>query len=361
MVSITLSIISALVQNLITRNKLVILSEGADWVIKGICEDLVLGVNHLHPGVARLSYLPTGIRNSLLHFGSINPLVKDGRIRAFHPSNKTVLTWYHILPDDERIPLIPEIGKRMDVVHTACTRTRRMLLEHGIPKEKLILIPESVDRKVFYPATADKRQKIRTELGLPGDRWIIGSFQKDGVGWGDGMEPKLIKGPDVFCDAVIAIAKNIPVHVLLTGPARGYVKKRLDDAGISYTHHFLKDPRDIAPYYRALDLYVVASREEGGPKAILESFASGVPLISMRVGMAEDVIRHRENGFLVDVGDVSAMVLAAEELFAKSDLRVECQRHGLETAERYDTPAIIGEYVDLVYRPLMPELFHPKA
>ena len=41
------------------------------------------------------------------------------------------------------------------------------------------------------------------------------------------MNPKLIKGPDVFCDVIERLAKDLPVHVLLSGPSRGYVKARL--------------------------------------------------------------------------------------------------------------------------------------
>ena len=40
--------------------------------------------------------------------------------------------------------------------------------------------------------------RARTRLGLPGSAFVVGSFQKDGVGWGEGLEPKLIKGPDVL-------------------------------------------------------------------------------------------------------------------------------------------------------------------
>lgn len=357
MPSISLPIISALAQNLITRNKLVLLSESADWVIKDICEDLARGVNGLYPGRARLSYLPVGIRNSILHFGSINPLVKDGRIRSFHHSNKTVLTWYHILPGDERISLIPEIGSRMDIVHTACTRTKNALIAHGVPPQKLRLIPESVDCRIFYPVEAAEKKQIRHELGLPAGRFVVGSFQKDGVGWGEGMEPKLIKGPDVFCDAVVALAKDVPVHALLTGPARGYVKKRLADAGVPFTHHILKHPREVARYYRALDLYIVASREEGGPKAILESLASGVPLVTTRVGMAEDVVRDGANGFLADVEDTADIAQKAKNIFSSADIRSSLGQEGIADALKYDTPVIIKRYIDEIYRPLAPQIF----
>ena len=37
-------------------------------------------------------------------------------------------------------------------------------------------------------------KKIKHNLGIPEDYLVIGSFQKDGEGWGEGLKPKLIKG-----------------------------------------------------------------------------------------------------------------------------------------------------------------------
>ena len=71
-------------------------------------------------------------------------------------------------------------------------------------------------------------------------RWtafVVGSFQKDGVGWGEGLEPKLIKGPDVLVAALEQVHAEAPgLVVLLTGPARGYVRQELDRLGIPYRH-----------------------------------------------------------------------------------------------------------------------------
>ena len=41
-------------------------------------------------------------------------------------------------------------------------------------------------------------KKDKHNLGIPEDYTVIGSFQKDGKGWGEGLKPKLIKGPDIL-------------------------------------------------------------------------------------------------------------------------------------------------------------------
>jgi glycosyltransferase involved in cell wall biosynthesis len=60
--------------------------------------------------------------------------------------------------------------------------------------------------------------------------------------------------------------------------------------------------------YEAIDLCLVASREEGGPRAVLESMAIGVPLVTTRVGQAVDLVRHGSNGWMVEVEDVDGLV-----------------------------------------------------
>ena len=58
---------------------------------------------------------------------------------------------------------------------------------------------------------------------------VIGSFQKDGSGWKEGLIPKMVKGPDIFLRAIEILNNSIPeLFVLLTGSARGYVRHGLE-------------------------------------------------------------------------------------------------------------------------------------
>ena len=88
---------------------------------------------------------------------------------------------------------------------------------------------------------------------------------------GDGDEPKAIKGPDVLVEALaVAHGELERLVVLLTGPARGYVRAELERRGVPYLHRLLPDRDGLTTAYHALDAYVVASRQEGGPKSVLE-------------------------------------------------------------------------------------------
>lgn len=343
---------SVLSNILFSKAPVVFVSESADWVIKEICKENTNVLNTLIPNSAEMSSTYIGLHDRLLHFGTIYPFAPKGIPVSFHPSNKVVLTWYHIVDNDPKNAMIPVIDKAVQFFHVACTITKNKLLAHGVDEKKIVLIPESIDTHIFTSVSFEEKISLRKKFGIPTNKIIIGSFQKDGVGWGDGMEPKPVKGPDIFCDVVIELAKKYPVHVLLTGPARGYVKQRLSENNIPFTHVYLDSYYDIVPYYQMLDLYIVASREEGGPKAILECFATGVALVTTRVGMAPDVVVDGENGFLVEVEDRDALIQKTSVLIEDATLREQFSEKAKRDAVKYSHEAVMRQYIQKLYQPL---------
>jgi glycosyltransferase involved in cell wall biosynthesis len=194
---------------------------------------------------------------------------------------------------------------RIQVTHS---EMHELVLSAGIDASRVFRIPIGIDIEHFPLREAASRERARSELGLPQAAFVAGSFQKDGVGWGEGLEPKLVKGPDVLLSALELLGRAVPeLHVLLTGPARGYVRKGLERLGIPYCHVRAESRSALAAAYRALDVYLVTSRQEGGPKAVLESLASGVPHVTTRVGQAQDHVVPGHHGWLADVGDAEGI------------------------------------------------------
>ena len=221
---------------------------------------------------------------------------------------------------------------RVQVSHT---EMRDVVLRTGIDPAKVFLIPIGINLDFFPFRNAEMKWDVRMELGIPESAFVVGSFQKDGVGWGEGLEPKLIKGPDVFLSALKKVKDEIPeLFVLLTGPSRGYVMRGLTEMGIPFRHTFLKSYPNVARMYQANDLYMVASRQEGGPKAILESMASGVPLVTTRVGQAMDLVKHGENAWMADVEDAEGLAFGILQVYGMGRDRLQVMlRNGRATAE----------------------------
>jgi glycosyltransferase involved in cell wall biosynthesis len=249
---------------------------------------------------------------SIFHLSQFTLLLDDFERRG----NRLGFAYFHGRPGTPGMPefdaCFETLRRRhaeIDRIQVTNSSMEGLVLETGISADKLHRIPIGIDLDAFRSRTPEIRTTARRALGLPDAAFVVGSFQKDGVGWGDGLEPKLIKGPDVLLATAERLRERVPeLLVLLTGPSRGYVRAGLERLGIAHRHALLPDVDAVAQAYEAIDVCLVTSRDEGGPRAVLEAMATGVPLVTTRVGQALDLVRQGENGWMVDVEDVEGLV-----------------------------------------------------
>jgi len=331
---------------------MVYIIEPSNWSINMDGEQLVKELNAQKLLKSRTSSGVRGLKNTIIHFGSINTIVNSRGVVHCDKSNKIILTWFHVLDDDPRKKYIATLLQCVDIFHTASSGTKHSLVKIGIPSKKIIVIPLGVDTNHFRPVDNLNKASIRQGLKIPNNKLIIGSFQKDGVGWGRGDEPKLIKGPDILCNVIERLSRQLNIHVLLTGPARGYVINRLITAGISYTHSYLKNYLDIVKYYQALDMYLVTSRIEGGPKAILEAWATGIPVVTTRVGMVDDICSDN-NCAITEINDEVALCRQTLDLLVSRVKIAKLRQGGLRAVMEFDWSKIAQNYYSQIYSRFM--------
>lgn len=337
------------------RHGIYFISDNAGWSFDWDIRYLMRGLQERHI-YSRVVRSPERLRNQIVHFWDRYAyLTQDDS--AWHQHNRVLLTWFHGSPDEPEMQLLFQklqaVVQRLEKIVTSCETSRQNLLRTGIPDEKALVIPLGVDTAVFKPPSAEERMAVRQRLGIPPEAFCIGSFQKDGSGWDEGNDPKFIKGPDIFLRVVHRLAKQHPIFVLLTGPARGYVKRRLERLKIPYQHEFVSDYPALAQYYAALDAYLITSRDEGGPKSLMESWATGVPVVSTRMGMPADWIRPGENGLLAEVEDVDGLTAAMERLMTDAALRDGLVRQAAQDVQKLDWRLIATQYYQQVYQPLL--------
>jgi len=332
--------------------ELIFTTEGKSWAIERVVKYLTKNLNKQKLIHAEISS-PRHFQKKIIHFASINCLVTNNVLIKVKTSNKTVLTWFHITPTDIRLKYVPILNKIIDIVHTSSPITKKKLKELGFEDNKIVVIPLGVDLYHFKKFNKKKKRYLKKKFNIPENKIIIGSFQKDGVGWGRGLEPKIIKGPDIFCEVAKSLNEVCDVHVFLTGPARGYVKKQLEEYNVPYTHIFLDNYLDIVECYNILDLYLVTSRAEGGPQAILEGMATGVPLVTTNVGIVPLVVQHGLNGFVTNINDVNQLYQYSTKIINNKELREKIIANGLKTVKNYSWEVITREYYEKIYERLL--------
>lgn len=180
-----------------------------------------------------------------------------------------------------------------------------LLKKVGINKNKIYNLPYFIDTNTFKDLNQSK-QKLAEYLKIDLDRiknkLIIGSFQRDSLAENLNM-PKWQKNPDLFFNIVNKIKKD--KIILLAGPRRHYLVNKLRKENIEYIffgdEQYIDDMKDdisvniidkktLNILYNIIDLYIVSSKSEGGPKAILECGLSKTNIISTDVGLASDYL-----------------------------------------------------------------------
>ena len=319
--------------------RLFAVGDGGGWSVDEDAEHVAAAATRLGIDVAPARWARFAERQVVFHTSQFEAILP----RWLDSSHSLGIAYLHGRPGTAGMP---ELDRCFDTLRNHSERFARIQVTHaemhelvlsaGVAPERVFRIPLGIDLEHFPLGDSTTRARAREALGLPASAFVAGSFQKDGVGWGEGVEPKLIKGPDTLVAAAERLRAHVPeLVVLLTGPARGYVRRELEQRGIPYRHTVARSREEVARAYHALDVYLVTSRQEGGPKAVLESLASGVPLVTTRVGQAQEIVGAGRNGLLVDVDDAEAVAEAAVSVHQDGALAASLRTAGRETAEAY--------------------------
>lgn len=328
--------------------------DGAEWSFKWDAHYITKSLEHEIGRKVISGTDPWELRRSDVIFGN-RYSIKHPDFGEFARKNRVFVVWFH----GDRKMKNPGLDQLLDILHKNIDyiqkiivpnrETREAIITEGFLHEKVATIPIGVDCYLFHPATEVLQTDLKKKYNVPEDCFCVGSFQKDGKGWGDGDEPKLEKGPDVFWKVMQRIAPSIDnLHVLLTGPSRGYLKKKLDSIGVPYTHVYFDDYQQIVEAYQILDVYLIGSRVEGGPKALAESWATKTVVVSGAMGMPADWIENGENGFLSEVGNVEEMGQSILELHRKPELKEAILESAYLKVKQLDWTVIGKKYCELI-------------
>ena len=150
------------------------------------------------------------------------------------------------------------------------------------------------------------------------------------------------KGVAEYLEAARRIRKrHADVRCVLVGPfdtnpsalTEEDVQSYTDDGSVEY----VGEQRDVYPFLRDCSAFVLPSYHEGTPKTVLEAMATGRPVITTDAPGCRETVTDGENGYLVPVKDVDAIVEAMERLLTDKQKSIEMAKRARAIAEeRYD-------------------------
>ena len=200
------------------------------------------------------------------------------------------------------------------------------------------VIPNGIDLSVFKPAAKDQ---ARDELGIAPETKLL-------VFAANGIRANAFKDYQTLRAALgYASSQMEGQSVTLIAVGEAAPGERIGNAQVRFVP-FQNDPRAVARYYQAADLYVHAAHGETWGLTVTESLACGTPVVATCVGGIPDQIKplapspvccshetscnadESATGILVGSGDSKAMADAIVRLLSDQDL---LQRMGTNAAQ----------------------------
>jgi glycosyltransferase involved in cell wall biosynthesis len=237
--------------------------------------------------------------------------------------------------------LLRDAAKVIALNHVEAEQYRAM----GVPEEKIAIIPNGIDLSEYV--NLPPKGAFKKKFNIPEDRKIIlylGRIHK-------------IKGIDILIKAYAYMRNKMNLRdivLVIAGPDDGYLNeaKRLAQALDVSNHVLFTGPlygEDKMAAYIDSEVYVLPSRYETFPMAILEAYACGKPVVASEVGGLRDLVKNGETGLLFKPEDVKQLAERISNILNDDKMAEEMGLRGRNFVEEDFTIEKIIEKLEKLY------------
>ena len=219
---------------------------------------------------------------------------------------------------------------------TVCQSIADEWVAYGIPKEKVLCIPNGVDTARFHPR--EDASEFRKQFELPESAFLVGSI---------GRLDEL-KNYDVLIAALGQLKESLPeVHlaVLGDGPRKELLKALAEELGIAERVHLLGFRNRPESFLAALDVFALPSRYEGMSNVVLEAMSSGLPLVCADLPSHREIFSAGLEGEIVSPSTEEAWAESLSELYQSAQRRLSL---GLaaraKIVEKFSIEKMVSDY-----------------
>jgi glycosyltransferase involved in cell wall biosynthesis len=180
------------------------------------------------------------------------------------------------------------------------------LVRERVPAGKIAIVPNGLDLASFAAHTVTGRPRRVVAVA--------------------NLRPE--KGHDVLIEAAVAVLRRFPdarFEIVGGGPEWSKLVARADARQVAYAFSFLGHCEDVAARLAAADIFVLPSRSEAFPNAVLEAMAAGLPIVASGVGGVGELLEEGRTGMLVPPDDPGSLADRLSALMAEPAL---CARLG---------------------------------
>jgi glycosyltransferase involved in cell wall biosynthesis len=151
-------------------------------------------------------------------------------------------------------------------------------------------------------------------------------------------------------EEVVKLHRDVKLWLVGDGPLFNSIKQYVTQKKLEEKIRFLGNIIDIPGVLSRADIFVLSSDWEGIPLTILESMASGLPVITTNVGGVAELVENNRSGIIVPPKDKEALVTALLKLIENAELRKKMGEEGQRIArERFDISSCFDNYLKLYW------------
>ncbi len=260
----------------------------------------------------------------------------------FYDSMQSFKKWFYIS--------LEKIGFRLAHFNIAVSpRDRDKAVRCGIgSKDSYMIIRSGVDFDEFRKGRG-KKSEARARLDIPIDVPVVGSV----------MRFCQEKAPDIFVEVAAEVIKSKP-HVLFIlvgdGPLMKQTEKWIESHNLQDSFLLVGSRNDIAEILPAFDIFLITSRTEGLPRALLECLAAGIPVVSTDVGGIHELVDGKRNGLLFPEGDVTALAGGVKRLLNSPSMTDDLLSSVDDDIEPFSARMMVDQLFELYTRIAFPAM-----
>ncbi|ADT85070.1 glycosyltransferase family 4 protein [Thermococcus barophilus] len=264
--------------------------------IAGVLKEMVGNVDVVHTH----SYM-------LVHTDFVTFLVKvlskhkKPLILTVHGYGRRSNRWLNLLSEFYNKSIGKWVLSKIDKIIVLDPRAKRYFIKIGVSPEKIVVIPNGIDYESLQ-SFKENVEKYKTHKGNVKTILYVGRLQKE-----KGVKELIL----AFNELLKKEKFNLNLLIVGDGPQRQELENLVRKLGIEdkvmFTGYLTGKPL-LQAYYSA-DVFILPSKFEGVPTAILEAMATGLPIIATKVGGIPWIVKEERNGYLVDTSQVPSNLI----------------------------------------------------
>lgn len=206
-----------------------------------------------------------------------------------------------------------------------CRAAATQLASERVPASRVVIVPNGLEARRFSPRHVHRVCR---------------------VGMVANLRPE--KGHDILLRAAASLAVRHPdVEFVIAGDGseRERIERQIRSLGLDRSVRMMGHATDVPALLATIDAFVLPSRSEAFPNAVLEAMAAGLPVVATAVGGLLELIEHERNGLLVPVNDADALAAALERVIDSPELAAGLGAAASQTVlERYSFDRMVNTF-----------------